>query len=128
GMPRMKALGEPIQGQVEIEIDDPDLCFRYSATLIRDIKIAPSPLWMQRRLLLSGMRPINNIVDITNYVMLEWGQPLHAFDYDMLRNRRGHVGVSNGNPPVIIVRRAKPGEPMRTLDGIQRTFTEDMLL
>jgi phenylalanyl-tRNA synthetase beta chain len=125
GIPQMKALGEPIQGQVEIEIDDPDLCFRYSATLIRDIKIGPSPLWM---LLLSGMRPINNIVDITNYVMLEWGQPLHAFDYDMLRNRRGHVGVSDGNPPVIIVRRAKPGEPMRTLDGIQRTFTEDMLL
>ncbi len=127
-IPEMEALGEPIQGQVEIEIADPDLCFRYSATLIRDVKIGPSPRWMEGRLLLSGMRPINNIVDITNYVMLEWGQPLHAFDYDMLRNRKGHAGVSDDGPPVIIVRRAKPGEAMTTLDGIQRPLTEDMLL
>jgi phenylalanyl-tRNA synthetase beta chain len=128
GTPEMETLGEPIQGQVELEIADPDLCFRYSATLIRDVTIGPSPKWMQRRLLLSGMRPINNIVDITNYVMLEWGQPLHAFDYDALRNRRGHVGSSGGEPPVIIVRRAKPGEAMTTLDGIHRDLTEDMLL
>jgi phenylalanyl-tRNA synthetase beta chain len=126
--PEMEARGKPIQGQIEIEIADPDLCSRYSATLIRDIKVGPSPRWMQRRLLLSGMRPINNIVDVTNYVMLEWGQPLHAFDYDVLRNRTGRPGMSDGNPPVIIVRRAKPGETMTTLDGMERSLTEDMLL
>jgi phenylalanyl-tRNA synthetase beta chain len=126
--PDMQALGEPIQGQIEIEIADPDLCFRYSATLIRDIEIGPSPSWMQRRLLLCGMRSINNIVDVTNYVMLEWGQPLHAFDYDMVRNRGGHAGSSGGEPPVIIVRRAKPAETMTTLDGVHRALTEDMLL
>ena len=127
-IPAMEALGEPIQDQAEVEIADPDLCFRYSATLIRDVRIGPSPKWMQRRLLLSGMRPINNIVDITNYVMLEWGQPLHAFDYDMLRNRQGIAGVSDEGPPVIIVRRAKPGETITTLDGVKRALTEDMLL
>jgi phenylalanyl-tRNA synthetase beta chain len=126
--PEMEALGEPIDDQVEIEIADPDLCSRYSATLIRDVTIGPSPKWMQRRLLLAGMRPINNIVDITNYVMLEWGQPLHAFDYDALRNRGGQAGVSDGEPPVIIVRRAQPGETMTTLDGVQRGLTKDMLL
>ncbi len=127
-IPEMEALGDPIQDQAEVEIADPDLCFRYSATLIRDIKIGPSPRWMQRRLLLSGMRPINNIVDITNYVMLEWGQPLHAFDYDMLRNRKGNAGLSDEGPPVIIVRRAKPGETITTLDGVKRALTEDILL
>jgi phenylalanyl-tRNA synthetase beta chain len=126
--PEMEAHGNPIEGQIEVEIADPDLCYRYSATLIKDVAIGPSPKWMQRRLLLSGMRPINNIVDITNYVMLEWGQPLHAFDYDMLRNRKGHVGSSGGGPPVIIVRRSEPRETMVTLDGMQRQLTEDMLL
>ncbi|MBC7260405.1 MAG: phenylalanine--tRNA ligase subunit beta, partial [Chloroflexi bacterium] len=82
--PTMKAEGAPIEGQIEIEIADPDLCSRYTATLIRGVKVGPSPLWMQRRLRMAGMRPINCIVDITNYVMLEWGQPLHAFDYDKL--------------------------------------------
>jgi phenylalanyl-tRNA synthetase beta chain len=125
--PEMEALGEPVDDQVEIEIADSDLCPRYSATLIRDVTIGPSPQWMQRRLLLSGMRPINSIVDITNYVMLEWGQPLHAFDYDTLRNRKGQAGSSNGLP-VIIVRRAKPGETMVTLDGMRRDLAEDMLL
>jgi len=127
-MPRVEAPGEPIHGQIEIEIADPELCSRYSATLIRGIAIGPSPQWMQRRLLLSGMRPINNIVDITNYVMLEWGQPLHAFDYDVLRNRKGQAGGSDGDPPAIIVRRAKSGEVMTTLDGMKRSLTEDMLL
>jgi phenylalanyl-tRNA synthetase beta chain len=126
--PEMEALGEPIRDQAEVEIADPDLCFRYSATLIKDVRIGPSPKWMQRRLLLSGMRPINNIVDITNYVMLEWGQPLHAFDYDMLRNRKGNAGASDEGSPVIIVRRAKPGETITTLDGVNRVLTEDMLL
>ncbi len=120
--PRMLAEGPPIEGQVEIEIADPDLCSRYSATLIRGIKVGPSPYWMQRRLTLAGMRPINNIVDITNYVMLEWGQPLHAFDYNKLRGR------TDDGPPVIIVRRAQPGESITTLDEVERALTPDMLL
>jgi phenylalanyl-tRNA synthetase beta chain len=120
--PRMLAEGPPIEGQVEIEIADPDLCSRYSATLIRGIKIGPSPYWMQRRLTLAGMRPISNIVDITNYVMLEWGQPLHAFDHHELRGR------TDDGPPTIIVRRARPGEVITTLDGVERALTLDMLL
>ncbi|NLG49543.1 MAG: phenylalanine--tRNA ligase subunit beta [Chloroflexi bacterium] len=118
----VQAEGEPIEGKIEIEIQDPDLCPRYSAALIRGVKIGPSPMWMQRRLTLAGMRPINNIVDITNYVMLEWGQPLHAFDYHRLQSR------TPGGPPTIIVRRAHQGERMTTLDGVQREFTDDMLL
>ncbi|MDH4137682.1 MAG: phenylalanine--tRNA ligase subunit beta, partial [Anaerolineae bacterium] len=120
--PRMLAGGPPIEGQVEIEIADPDLCSRYSATLIKGVKIGPSPYWMQRRLTLAGMRPISNIVDITNYVMLEWGQPLHAFDYRELRGR------TDDGSPVIIVRRAQPGEIMTTLDGVERALAPDMLL
>jgi phenylalanyl-tRNA synthetase beta chain len=120
--PRMLAEGPPIEGQVEIEIADPDLCSRYSATLISEVKIGPSPYWMQRRLTLAGMRPINSIVDITNYVMLEWDQPLHAFDYHKLRGR------TDDGPPVIIVRRAQPGETMTTLDDVERVLTPDMLL
>jgi phenylalanyl-tRNA synthetase beta chain len=120
--PTMKATGESIEGQIEIQIKDPDLCARYSAALITGIKIGPSPQWMQRRLTLAGMRPINNIVDITNYVMLEWGQPLHAFDYHRLRP------CEPGGIPTIIVRRAAEGEKMATLDGAERVFTHDMLL
>ncbi len=120
--PHMQAEGPPIEGQIELEIADPDLCSRYTATLIKGVKVGPSPRWMQHRLTLAGMRPINNIVDITNYVMWEWGQPLHAFDYDKLRGRNGSY------PPVIIVRRAHPGEVMTTLDEVERRLTEDMLL
>ncbi len=120
--PTLRAEGEPIEGQVDIEIADPDLCARYSAALIKGVHIGPSPLWMQRRLTLAGMRPINNIVDITNYVMLELGQPLHAFDYRLLRPRQA------GGSPTIIVRRARPGETMQTLDGVQRDLGEEMLL
>jgi len=107
---------------VELEIADPDLCPRYTATMIRGVSIGPSPLWMQLRLQRAGMRPINNIVDITNYVMLELGQPLHAFDYAQIRPR------SAGSKPAIIVRRALPGEQMATLDGELRTFDGDMCL
>ena len=107
---------------VELAIADPDLCPRYTATLIRGIKIGPSPLWMQMRLRRAGMRPINNIVDITNYVMLELGQPLHAFDYARVRTRPA------GDKPAIIVRRATEGEQMATLDGELRTYDNDMLL
>ena len=94
--PTMEAAGAPIQGQISIEIADPDLCARYSAALIKGVRIGPSPQWMQRRLTLAGMRPINNIVDITNYVMLEWGQPLHAFDYDNLHGRGGGKAREEG--------------------------------
>ncbi|MBN1487787.1 MAG: phenylalanine--tRNA ligase subunit beta [Anaerolineae bacterium] len=107
---------------VELEIADPDLCPRYTATMIRGITIQPSPLWMQLRLKRAGMRPINNIVDITNYVMLELGQPLHAFDYKHLRHRAG------SEKPAIIVRRAGDGEQMKTLDEELRTFDGEMLL
>ena len=94
---------------------DPDLCARYSASLIENVTIQPSPPWMQRRLQYAGQRPINNIVDVTNYVMLETGQPLHAFDYETLQGG-------------VVVRRARPGETMRTLDGVERQLTPDMLL
>ena len=94
---------------------DPDLCARYSASLIENVTIQPSPPWMQRRLQYAGQRPINNIVDITNYVMLETGQPLHAFDYETLQGG-------------VVVRRARPGETMQTLDSVERQLTTDMLL
>jgi len=112
----------PTPDYLVLEIDDPDLCSRYSAAFIRGVKIGPSPFWMQMRLRLAGMRPISNIVDITNYVMLELGQPLHAFDYHTLRAKPGD------DLPAIVVRRARPGEQMTTLDGELRTFDEEMLL
>lgn len=102
--------------QAGVEILDPDLCPRYAARVIKGVKIGPSPTWMQSRLEKAGMRPINNIVDITNYVMLETGQPLHAFDLDTLHGKR------------IIVRRAKNGEHMETLDGVLRELDESMLV
>jgi phenylalanyl-tRNA synthetase beta chain len=120
--PTVQASGESIEGKIEISIEDPDLCPRYSAALITGVTIKPSPPWMQRRLSMAGMRPINNIVDITNYVMLEWGQPLHAFDYRLLRPRHP------GGVPTIIVRRARQGEKMVTLDGVGRDLSKDMLL
>lgn len=107
---------------IVLEIADPDLCPRYSAAFIGGVRVGPSPFWMQMRLRLAGMRPISNIVDVTNYVMLELGQPLHAFDYHRLRPRPGE------NRPAIIVRRARPNEQMTTLDGTLRTFDGDMLL
>jgi phenylalanyl-tRNA synthetase beta chain len=112
------ALGE----LVEVAIDDPDLCPRYTARVIRDVRVGPSPAWLARRLTLAGMRPISNVVDITNYVMLEWGQPLHAFDYDALVERAG------GGRPTITVRRARAGEGMTTLDDVKRSFDADTLL
>lgn len=108
--------GEPIETQTSMEIADPDLCPRYTASLVTGVKVGPSPKWMQDRLLKAGMRPINNVVDITNYVMLEYGQPLHAFDFDTLKGHR------------IIVRRARPGEVLVSLDGQERKLTESMLV
>jgi phenylalanyl-tRNA synthetase beta chain len=116
------ATGEPIEGKVRVEIEDPKLCARYAALLIRDVKLGPAPGWMQRRLDYAGMRPISNVVDITNYVMLEWGQPLHAFDYDVLVKRAG------GKPPTIFVRSARTCEVLTTLDGVKRELTPDNLI
>jgi len=117
--------GTSASDYVAVEIEDPELCNRYTGMIIRDVQIAESPAWMQERLTKTGMRPINNIVDITNYVMLEWGQPLHAFDYDLLIQRAEKTGHRK---PTIIVRRAKPGEKMTTLDGVERELDESMLL
>ena len=107
---------------VNVEIADPKLCPRYTATLIRNVAVGDSPRWMRSRLHAAGMRPISNVVDITNYVMLEHGQPLHAFDYDALVKRAG------GKPPTIVVRPAKPGERLKTLDGQDRELGPDNLL
>jgi phenylalanyl-tRNA synthetase beta chain len=121
-----KAEGPAIKGQVRVSIDDPQLCARYAAMLLNDVRIGPSPGWMQRRLSYAGMRPISNIVDITNYVLLEWGQPLHAFDFDKLRQRAG------GKTPHIIVRPARAGETLATLDEGNKTtplkLTTEMLI
>ncbi len=106
----------PVNEQISVEIIAPELCPRYCASLINGVKIGKSPKWMQQRLLACGMRPISNIVDITNYVMLEHGQPLHAFDYDRIRGKR------------IIVRRAIGGEAIVTLDGVGRVLSKDMLV
>jgi phenylalanyl-tRNA synthetase beta chain len=106
--------GAPIAGEVSIEIRNPDVNPRFVLMLIRDVELKPSPDWMQRRLKLIGQRPINNIVDVTNYVMFEIGQPLHAFDYDKLRQRAG------GSAPKVVTRLAKGGETLKTLDGSER--------
>jgi phenylalanyl-tRNA synthetase beta chain len=116
------ATGPEITGRVKVVIEDATLSPRYAAGLIEGVKIGPAPCWMQRRLIHAGMRPISNIVDITNYVMLEWGQPLHAFDYDVLKARAG------GKAPTIIVRPARAGEVLKTLDGVDRKLTPDMLV
>jgi phenylalanyl-tRNA synthetase beta chain len=123
---RAKAEGSAVEGQVRVSIDDPKLCARYAAMLLKDLRIGPSPGWMQRRLSYAGMRPISNIVDITNYVLLEWGQPLHAFDYDKLRQRAG------GKALHIMVRSARRGETLTTLDEGNKTtpfkLTPEMLI
>lgn len=101
---------------LEVEVPAEDLCRRYTARMVRNVKIAPSPKWLRQRLRANGVRPINNIVDITNYVMLEYGQPMHAFDYR-------YVGSGK-----IVVRRSEPGEVLTTLDGNVRTLTPGMLV
>ncbi|MFO0807337.1 MAG: phenylalanine--tRNA ligase subunit beta [Gemmataceae bacterium] len=117
-----RATGTSIDGKVTVSIADPKLSSRYSAILLESIKVGASPAWMQRRLAYAGMRPITNVVDITNYVMLEWGQPLHAFDYDALLKR------SNGVAPAIVVRLARPGEVLVTLDKVERKLSPDTLV
>lgn len=108
--------GTPTARLMRLDVRDADLCPRYTARVVRGVRIGPSPDWMAHRLLAAGMRPINNVVDITNYVMLELGQPLHAFDYDKITDHS------------IIVRRAQSGEELTTLDGVTRRLTQDMLL
>jgi phenylalanyl-tRNA synthetase beta chain len=119
---RGQGSGEPITGQVSVQIEDPKLSARYAAALLKGVKIGPAPGWMQRRLTYAGMRPISNVVDVTNYVMLEWGQPLHAFDYDKL------VGRAGGKAPTITVRPARAGEVLKTLDNVERKLTPEMLV
>jgi phenylalanyl-tRNA synthetase beta chain len=121
-VPTVATVPGDLAALVAVDIADPDLCPRYTARVVHDVTIAPSPEWLQRRLTLAGMRPINNVVDITNYVMLEWGEPLHAFDYD------GLVARAGGGRPRITVRRARPGEGMTTLDDVARTFDDQTLL
>jgi len=101
---------------LDVETPDPDLCPRYTARMVRNVKIGPSPKWMRERLRSMGVRPINNIVDITNYVMLEYGQPMHAFDYRYVKGGK------------IVVRRAREGEELTTLDGNVRKLTANMLV
>ena len=102
-------------GQVDIDIENPDLCLRYTARMVKNVKIGPSPKWMRERIAAMGMRPINNLVDITNYVMMEYGQPMHAFDFSC---------VAGGK---IIVRTAREGENLQTLDGGERKLKPSML-
>jgi phenylalanyl-tRNA synthetase beta chain len=114
--PMLHEQGTPVENMVKVVVEDTELCPRYTARVISNIKIGPSPDWMGRRLLAAGMRPINNIVDITNYAMLEFGQPLHGFDYDLVPEH------------TIIVRRAHESETITTLDDVKRKLTPEMLL
>ena len=118
----VQASGKSIEGQASIEIQEPELNPRFVLGLVRDLQVGPSPYWVQRRLRLAGMRPINNIVDATNYAMWEVGEPLHAFDYDVLVQRAG------GNPPKIITRTAHAGETLMTLDGVERRLDDFTVL
>ncbi len=108
--------GENAADYVSVEIKNPELCPRYAARVVKNVKIEPSPRWMRKKLRAAGVRPINNIVDITNYVMIEMGQPMHAFDIDCIAERK------------IIVRNAKEGEQITTLDGTVRNLDSSMLL
>ncbi|MBD9032793.1 MAG: phenylalanine--tRNA ligase subunit beta [Veillonella atypica] len=112
----VNATGDSIEGKASVAIEAHDLCTRFTSRLVTNVTIEPSPLWMQNRLRNSGIRPINNVVDVTNYVMLELGQPMHAYDYDCVE---GHT---------LIARRAKEGETLTTLDGNERELNESMLI
>lgn len=114
--PEVKGCGGDIHDYLAVEVRNPQLCPRYTARVVKNVKIGPSPRWMRERLRASGVRPIDNIVDITNYVMLEYGQPMHAFDIEYVKDHK------------IIVRNAVSGETIQTLDGVDRTLSEDMLV
>ncbi|MEN2765618.1 phenylalanine--tRNA ligase subunit beta [Ornithinibacillus xuwenensis] len=109
-------IGERTENYIQVKVEDEDLNPYYGAFIIQDVEIKPSPLWMRNYLTAAGIRPINNVVDITNYVLLEYGQPLHAFDYDRLQSKE------------IVVRSAKSNEQIVTLDNVERTLTEDNLV
>ena len=112
--PKLKEAAEKVAGATRVEIQAPDLCGRFTARVLRGVKVQPSPDWLRQGLEAIGEKSINNVVDVTNYVMFELGHPLHAFDFDKLQEHR------------IVVRRAKPGEKIRTLDGAERTLTKEM--
>lgn len=115
--PQVKEEGnDPVQKHLDVKVENPQLCPRYIARMVKNIKIAPSPRWMRERLRACGVRPINNIVDITNYVCLEYGQPMHAFDYNCLKDGK------------IVVRNAQDGESITLLDGNEKNLTSDMLV
>src|SRR5699024_8647893 len=114
--PEVKGCGGDIHDYLSVEVENKELCQRYVARVVKNVKIGPSPRWMRERLRASGVRPIDNIVDITNYVMLEYGQPMHAFDIEYVKGRK------------IIVRNARTGETIQTLDGVDRTLREEMLV
>ncbi len=116
--PKVKETGndEKASDYISVEVKDKDLCTRYVARVVKDVKIGPSPDWMKKRLRACGIRPINNLVDITNYVMLEYGQPMHAFDYSTIADKK------------IVVKRAKDGETFTTLDGVERKLDSDVLM
>lgn len=121
----LKGSGPNVADGVEVQILDPDLCARFTATIVRGVKVGPSPYWVQRRLRLAGQRPINNIVDVSNYVMFDIGQPIHTFDYDKLMKRAIEQGDAR---PTIIVRRARTGERLTTLDNVERELNPDNLM
>ncbi|MBR4292968.1 MAG: phenylalanine--tRNA ligase subunit beta [Clostridia bacterium] len=114
--PTVKTAGGNVSDYISVEVKNTELCPRYTARVVRNVKIEPSPLWLRMRLRAAGVRPINNIVDITNYVMLEYGQPMHAFDYSCLNGKK------------IIVRNAENGENFRSLDSIDHTLKDSMLV
>jgi phenylalanyl-tRNA synthetase beta chain len=114
--PKIREAAEKVETATRVEIECPELCGRYTARVVRGVKVQPSPDWLRQRLAALGQNSINNVVDATNYVMLELGQPLHAFDLDTLNERR------------IVVRRARPGEKMRTLDGVERALGPEMCM
>ncbi len=113
---KVKGNGEDVNKFISVEVNDKDLCSRYVARVVKNVKIEPSPEWMQRRLAACGIRPINNLVDITNYVMEEYGQPMHAYDLSKIQDNK------------IIVRRAVDGEKFNTLDGQERILDSEMLM
>jgi phenylalanyl-tRNA synthetase beta chain len=114
--PKLKEVADKAADATRVQIESPELCGRFTARVLHGLKVQPSPDWLRQPLEAMGQKSINNVVDVTNYVMFELGQPLHAYDFDKLNERR------------IIVRRARPGEKLRTLDGVERTLTKDMCM
>ncbi|MBQ2135333.1 MAG: phenylalanine--tRNA ligase subunit beta [Clostridia bacterium] len=115
-VPEFKTIGDKIENYIDVQVENFDLCPRYMGRLVKNLRIKPSPDWMQKAITASGMRPINNIVDITNFVMLETGQPMHAFNYNDIADKK------------IIVRNANEGESITTLDGVEHKLNTDMLV